>query len=343
MRRARGLASLKVRPPVRGTTLNRHMNALSLAWKHIAADNMELAVQRVSEDGTQRTIKARPKLGANPFAWDKSTGTGIRRVVLKHGDRPHKRRDLTLQEVYQLLTTAKGELRVLVALGFYTGLRLGDAALLDWGCVDWANKVITVQSRKTETKTETRINPALARIVEEEVKTQTGYLLPELAALYNGGTTGRVKLDRMITDLFASIGIRTSYKAEGDVRARPDCGFHSLRHTFVTQLARAGVTMRERQALAGHNTAAMTAYYTHEDGAGALALPDLTGKPVEATQDVPDAQGAILAEVVTDAREGRISAFRRAWGLLTDEERAQELARLNKLAQAGACEVEAGT
>lgn len=301
-RKARALVALKVRDPVRGTTFNRHVNALALVWRHVAADCPEA------------------RLGANPFSWDKSAGTGIRRVVLKHGERPHKRRDLTLQEVYQLLTAAHGEMRVLIALGFYTGLRLGDCALLDWGGVDWANKVISARSRKTDTETDHRINPALARIIEDEVKTDTGYLMPELAALYNGGTTGRVKLNRRVSDLFASIGIKTSYKAEGDVRARPDCGFHSLRHTFVTQLARVGVTMRERQALAGHNTAAMTAYYTHEDGAGALALPDLTEKPSESTEGAPSSQGAISAEVVPNATDVRFRAFCDALDGLTREQ-----------------------
>ena len=80
----------------------------------------------------------------------------------------------------------------------------------------------------------------------------------------------------MIHNLFESVGIQTSTQEEGK-RARPDCGFHSLRHAFVTQLERVGASLSERQRLAGHATAAMTEHYTHEDGSAALALPDLTG------------------------------------------------------------------
>lgn len=249
---------------VRGTTFNRHVNALALVWRHVAAD-----------------FPAESKLGENPFAWDRATGKGIRRVKLTHAERPHSRRDLTPEEVHKLLSASSGELRALVALGFYTGLRLGDCATLDWGNVDRVARVIVTRSAKTDTATETPIHPALARILAEEIGTAdtSGPLLPELAALYRSGMTGRVKLVRMVAALFASVGIETSHKGEGETRARPDCGFHSLRHAYVTQLARLGATVAERQRLAGHGTAAMTEHYTHEDGRAVLALPDVTEEP----------------------------------------------------------------
>ena len=72
-----------------------------------------------------------------------------------------------------------------------------------------------------------------------------------------------------------------------------DCGFHSLRHAFVTQLERVGVSLSERQRLAGHATAAMTEHYTHEDGSAALALPDLRKGKTAATSIL----AGILAQI----------------------------------------------
>ena len=264
---------------VRGTTFNRHMNALALVWRHVAAD-----------------FNAEAKLKSNPFAWDKATGTGIRRVTLSHAERPHRRRDLNLDEIAKLLKEATGELRVLIALGFYTGLRLGDCALMRWEKIDRVNGLVVTRSAKTDEETRTRINPALVKIIEESVKTKRGYLLPEIAALYNGGTTGRVKLVRMIHNLFESVGIQTSTQEEGK-RARPDCGFHSLRHAFVTQLERVGVSLSERQRLAGHATAAMTEHYTHADGSAALALPDLTKAPGKGKATCSPILAGLLAQV----------------------------------------------
>ena len=49
------------------------------------------------------------------------------------------------------------------------------------------------------------------------------------------------------------------------------CGFHSLRHTFVSRCVAAGVDRAVVQALVGHSTARMTEHYTHLKDADFLA------------------------------------------------------------------------
>ena len=139
----------------------------------------------------------------------------------------------------------------------------------------------------------------------ETYKEQKGYLMPEIAALYNGGTTGRVKLCRKIAEVFTAAGIKTSFK-EGEARARPDCSFHSLRHSYVTQLERVGATLAERQALAGHRTQQMAQYYTHADGARVLALPDIGAQTAEnAPAALPVPVAADEPADGADAAQGR--------------------------------------
>ncbi len=307
IQKARHLISLKIRQPARGTTFNRHINTLSLIWRTLAADMPEKA-----------------KLGENPFAWDKATGRGIRRIPLKHNERPHKRQDLTLEEIANILKAAKGEMRILIALGFYTGLRLGDCVLMDWGKIDRVNELIITRSAKTDIETKTRVHPTLAHIINEETSSTTGYLMPELANLYASGDSGRAEVSRRVILLFQSAGIKTSFKTGDGRRARPDKTFHSLRHAFVTQLERIGATLQERQALAGHGTKAMTAYYTHQDGAGALALPDLTN-PAAISPDMatsPVGREAVTVQALDKANgEKRLRAFKTAFCTLSDEER----------------------
>ena len=48
----------------------------------------------------------------------------------------NSRRELTIDELRKVCQTATGELRTLLALGIYSGLRLGDCATLRWGEVD---------------------------------------------------------------------------------------------------------------------------------------------------------------------------------------------------------------
>ena len=43
-----------------------------------------------------------------------------------------RRRELTVEELGRVVTRLKGEMRVLFAVGIYTGLRLGDCSMLEW-------------------------------------------------------------------------------------------------------------------------------------------------------------------------------------------------------------------
>ena len=293
----RELAARVIRDPVRGATFNKHINALALIWRHVA-----------------RHEKAR--ISCNPWTFDEDTGNGIRRITLNHAERPHARRALTVAEVYNLLGAATGELRVLIAVGIYTGLRLGDAVLLNWANIDRVTGIITVRSRKTDTETRTAVHPFLARTIQEETKSTRGYVMPTLAKLYLSGTSGRVKLSNMISELFESVGINTKFAQEGR-RARPDCGFHSLRHTFVTMLRANGVRLQTAKELAGHHTDRMTEHYTHEDGSAVLALPDFSAQGAQA-----DAQAQADALRAAIEYQGANAAERPAARLSFDELKA---------------------
>jgi len=124
-----------------------------------------------------------------------------------------------------------------------------------------------------------------------------GHVLPESAAKYQRSNSG---LSEEMTRLFNSVGIRTS----GDPgpksgRSTPVCGFHSLRHTFVSLCAAGGVPQSVVQSLVGHGSPAMTRHYTHialETAQTAVAaLPDVShavtpGTPPKA-ESVPRAPG----------------------------------------------------
>jgi len=247
----------RFRRPIRGTTYNRHLNALALIWKTVAKE-------------------PKAKLGNNPFAWDKRTDTGIPRITLKKADKPHKRRDLNCHELHKLLCATTGEMQGILALGYYTGLRFVDCILMRWDNIDLDNCLINVCSHKTDENTCTRIHPTLWTVLQVVVKTNSGYLFPNSAETYNQGTNGRVKLSNLFTDLFRSIGIETQYKPiDSNLRAVPDCTFHSLRHSFCSHMQRAGFDRSIRQVLMGHATPAMTSHYEHNYADAPLALPDL--------------------------------------------------------------------
>ena len=54
-------------------------------------------------------------------------------------------------------------------------------------------------------------------------------------------------------------------KIEGRRHKTPEATFHSLRHTFVSFAANAGVPLHIVQSIVGHESTAMTRHYYHEN------------------------------------------------------------------------------
>lgn len=196
----------------------------------------------------------------------------------------HSRRELTVEELARVCSAVDGEMRLLFALGLYTGLRLGDCALLDWGAVDLVRGRITVIPRKTARHAHGRqtlipIHATLAAMLSEIPQgKRRGYVMPETADMY-------MREPSMVTNrvqrVFRDCGIRTQTEQGKGRKALTDVGFHSLRHTFVSLSANAGAPLAIVQAIVGHSNPAMTRHYFHEQE-GALvsavaALPDVTG------------------------------------------------------------------
>ena len=231
----------------------------------------------------------------------------------------HTRRELTVEELARVCGSVTGEMRLLFAVGIYTGLRLGDCALLEWGSIDLARNRIMTIPRKTARHAHGKpvvipLHPTLAALLAEiPPKARKGYLLPTVAATYLDDDT---KLSRRIQAIFTNAGIRTQTTTDGE-RAKVDIGFHSLRHTFVSLSANAGAPLAVVQAIVGHSNPAMTRHYFHESEAAlqsaVAALPSISLDGAQAAENAP---AALPAPVVTitptngaDAAESRFSAF----------------------------------
>ena len=230
------------------------------------------------------------------------------KIKHKAEDKTATRRELTVEELGRVCSSLKGEMRLLFAVGIYTGLRLGDAATLDWSNIDLVRGIISVIPQKTARhahgkRTLIPIHPTLAGMLAEiPPEERTGYVMPETAATYLADDT---KLSRRIQKIFESCGIRTTRKEEGNTRARVEVGFHSLRHTFVSLSANAGVPLALVQAIVGHSNPAMTRHYFHESEAAlqsAVAALPAIGTDAEPTQaaSLPKSFLAALRKLTRD-------------------------------------------
>lgn len=208
---------------VSGNTYNKHLVTLTAAWR---------AVGRAAG------------VRGNPWA----------DLPRKRKD-THSRRSLTKEEVARVLALAEGELRSLVLVGLWTGLRLGDACRLRWDAfkADGAVEVMTA-------KTGAVVRLPASRLMAELGKRGEGYVMPELAAAYGRDSSA---VSKRVTDLFTRAGIATREKRAGWHQSRPTASFHSLRHTFVTRCVEAGVPVAVVRELVGHTRETMTEHYTH--------------------------------------------------------------------------------
>ena len=242
------------------------------------------------------------RLTVNPWA----------KMKHKAEDKTATRRELTVDELRRVCEGTKGELRTLFAVGIYTGLRLGDCALLDWGNVDLTRRMISVVPRKTKRHAHGKpvvipIHAVLSAVLAETPPdARTGYVMPKIAEEYGRASS---LVTRRIQKHFQACGIRTAHKDNEDARAVVEVGFHSLRHTFVSLSANAGVPLAHVQAIVGHSNPAMTRHYFHVSenalqnavGAlpnvgGAVALPN----GAEDSGGVPCAFCAVLDGMTLD-------------------------------------------
>ena len=198
-------------------------------------------------------------------------------------ENPQGRRMLTEEELKKVCRQAEGEIRYMVALGIYTGLRLGDVVTFRWEYIDWEKHSFSLVPSKTgrgrrgaSKRVSFALHPVLEALLLElrgSARKPNGYLFPELAAQYAKGN--RNVATKRIQAFFEGCGIATHRPGTGKwrdeegrvvdsgTRAVVEVGFHSLRHTFVSLCKANNVPQAAIQELVGHSSPAMTALYTH--------------------------------------------------------------------------------
>ena len=191
----------------------------------------------------------------------------------------HSRRELSMDELRRLLDAAKkvekvgggGEWYRLFLIGIYTGLRLGDCCRLDWSQINIAQGVIQLMPRKTRRHHQRivtiPVHPALGRALIGDGAAGVralpmGAVLPMISEMY---AKARWRVSHELTRIFKAANIVTSVRIEGRRHKTPEATFHSLRHTFVSFAANAGVPLHIVQSIVGHESTAMTRHYYHEN------------------------------------------------------------------------------
>jgi integrase len=163
----------------------------------------------------------------------------------------------------------KPEIKVLYHLGMFTGQRLKDCVLLRWDKVDLNKRKIWVKQFKTGKEVTIPIAPKLLEILIEAKNWKTAhYVCPNAAMRYNrvdknGKNTGNNLVGVDVLRVIRWIGLETSVKVPGRKKKVTVYGFHSLRHSFASHCAEAGVPKAVVLSILGTNSKIVDKHYTH--------------------------------------------------------------------------------
>ncbi len=180
------------------------------------------------------------------------------------------RKPFTLSEVQLLLANLPSrEWRVILLLGVYCGMRLGDATKRKIGDFDLKARTVTFVPEKKKKSNRAIVLPLHESVFAEVVlqvgarsKSADSFLTPSLAATPIGGKVG---LSNQFVGFMKSAEVArgTTIAGTGRGRARFERSFHSTRHTAATWLADGGVQEELRMLVTDHDSREVAKRYTH--------------------------------------------------------------------------------
>ncbi len=185
-----------------------------------------------------------------------------------------QRKAFSWAQVLKLISAAEGDWKTAVMLGAYCGMRLGDCVNLRWESVSLETEMVTYVPEKNSRGKRRKelavpIHSQLKRHLEAlkaSAKPEQGYLCPDLQGRSVGGRSGLSKA--FIDGVMAKAGIMVrpaTSKAVGKGRHFTPLSFHSLRHSFNSEMANKGVPQEQRRRLTGHTSDQMNDRYSHID------------------------------------------------------------------------------
>lgn len=266
-----------------GARANRDLAHLSAKEITQLRDHLAQALSPSSANFTVKVVRA----ALNQARRDGLTDTNeASRVSLLQNGQKLQRRPFTTDELKAVLDVADEEWRGMILVGLYTGLRIGDIAVLTWGHVDLKHEEVSVATQKTGRR---QVIPLAGPVMRHLSGIPThgdpnSPLFPRAAACRGRNRHGGA-LSNQFYDILVKAGLAQKRDHKGKGKGRDAkrqlnvLSFHSLRHTATSMLKNAGVSDVVARDIIGHDSEAVSQNYTHIDVAtkrAAIAkLPDI--------------------------------------------------------------------
>lgn len=164
-------------------------------------------------------------------------------------------RVLTMAEYQKLMSLLPHHTRAIIGIAFYTGMRKREILSLTWDKVDLKSRIIQLESTDTKDR-EPRKIPVFDQLLEILHKIPKA-IHDNHVILFDG---------KPIRDIRGAL--RTACRDAGIIYGRfirVGFIFHDLRHTFITNMRRAGVAESVIMKITGHSTREMFDRYNTVD------------------------------------------------------------------------------
>lgn len=183
----------------------------------------------VAASTANREHQVLKNLFSKALEWGKFFGENpARKVKLLRVDN-RRLRYLTTDELHRLMSVVDSRIKPLVMAALHTGMRRGELKSLEWKDVDLGTGIIYVLNTKSGKPREIPMDSTLRDLLRA---------LPKAAG-----------------QVFDCSNLRKLYEAAVRAARLEDVNFHTLRHTFASHLAMAGVDLKTVQELLGHYVA----------------------------------------------------------------------------------------
>jgi len=204
----------------------------------------------------------------------------IKKTLIKGSD--VRDRIISPEEFDALVKNSEGHTQAIITMAYYTGMRRGEILNLTWDKVDLANRMIRLDYKDTKNKQNRNVpicdevyNMLLSLPNRIKGTTEDNHVF-----LYKGSP---------IKDIRA--GIREACKKAGikyGQKVKDGFIFHDFRHTFNTNMRKAGVAESVIMEITGHSTREMfDRYNTVDEDDTRTAVRKLEGYFAKVTQKLP--------------------------------------------------------
>jgi len=183
---------------------------------------------------------------------------------LVKGNADARTRVLSKDEFQALYDAAQAHLKPVLATAYYTGMRKGEIVRLTWNKVDLKSRMIHLSAADTKDR-EARDIPICDELLKE-LKTVPRSINSQRVFLYNGKPLGEFK--KSLQQACEKAKILFGRDTEGGFV------FHDLRHTFNTNMRKAGVQESVIMKITGHSTRKMFDRYNTIDAQDARDAVD---------------------------------------------------------------------